>query len=66
MTEEYKPKTHLLAAAMQLSPTQEVQSAFVRFTTDMDREGETEETICLAIASALVDGLRHFNWPEVK
>lgn len=53
----------MLAAAIQVSPTVTVSSAFVDMVNRMDTDGQSSSQIVLAIADGMCDGLRHGNWP---
>lgn len=53
----------MLASAICLAPTGKEQEGFAKIVRDMEGAGEEPEAICLTIASAIVDGLRHNNWP---
>lgn len=55
---------YLLEAGRTLAPSLTQRKAFVAFNDYMVREGETDKDRAIALAEAIVDGLRHGNWPE--
>jgi ribosomal protein L7/L12 len=53
----------ILSIALELAPDGKVQEALVLIRRDMQAAGEDDRTITLSLAGAIVDGLRHGNWP---
>lgn len=54
----------MLAAAFTVAPTGNVQEALANVVREMQAAGEPDEMIALMLADAIVDGLRHGNWPR--
>jgi hypothetical protein len=58
-----------LRVCVMASPTGKEQEAFGRMYTNMQVDGLSDEEMTMHLAMALVDGLKHGNWPttpEVK
>jgi hypothetical protein len=55
---------HLLAAAMEVSPTGIEQTAFGLIVNNMRNAGESDRVVSIELASAILDGLRYGNWPN--
>lgn len=53
----------LLGIVVTEAPNEDAREALGVMVSAMRRAGETNEKILLALADALVDGLRHGNWP---
>jgi hypothetical protein len=55
---------HLLAAAMEVSPTGTEQSAFGRLVNNMRNAGEDDKSVSIELAATILEGLRNGNWPD--
>lgn len=53
----------LLGIAQALAPNGIIQENLAIVYRDMQKQGESEKAIAMSFAGAIVDGLRHGNWP---
>lgn len=53
----------LLGMVQSYAPDADARASCADLVRTMQRDGQTEDEIVLALASLLVDGLRHGNWP---
>jgi len=54
----------LLGVCRDFSPTGREQQAFTNVYNDLLATNESSEEVAKQLASALLDGLRHGNWPK--
>ena len=57
-------KQALLSAVMLLAPTGAVQRRMVNLLHDMEDAGEMQSEIIVALLGAMLDGIKHGNWPQ--
>ena len=53
----------LLRAAINISPTDKEQVGFIKMYTEQCLDNVDEKTIIESLLGAMLDGLRHGNWP---
>jgi hypothetical protein len=56
---------HLLAAAMELSPTSTEQAAFSAIVNRTGSERRPDDVIVMDLASGILTGVSHGAWPKV-
>jgi hypothetical protein len=59
----YETSYKLLAVLQHYAPTGAEQERCAHFLAEMQLGGDTQQEIDAALAGALLDGLRHGNWP---
>jgi hypothetical protein len=52
----------ILAILQQYAPNSDAEAKCTEYLARMQRDGATTREVALAMAGALVDGLRHGNW----
>lgn len=63
--QKHRHKTALLAILQEYAPDGTAQQKCTEMVHEMQDAGESDDKITEALASSIVDGLRHGNWPWV-
>lgn len=54
----------MLSMCQRICPTGVEQAGFAKLYNELRKAGESDATMVEQLAAALVDGLRHGNWPQ--